>query len=286
MGSWDVFIAFSLTLFAGLATGVGSALAFYAKRTNTTVLSLSLGFSAGVMIYVSFIEIFPKAKDALVAELGEVHGCWATVGAFFIGMIFIAVIDKLVPDFENPHEVHTSPAGVSPFPATAPRPSRLFTRKAPDLFVWSMASTAATFSWWARVSGRNSQIEPAAGSLSSSTAAAWVLTRFQVPSTSSMCSVFLLSRWGVTCCIPTRPPVSVRSYTWPSSPEPPPGGPGPGSRPSIGDGKNAVRPPGGPCFCHFERFWRDNSADKLFHLKIILQPPLNFPVHPPTILVS
>jgi ZIP family zinc transporter len=106
MDSYDVLIAFSLTLFAGLATGVGSALAFYAKRTNTTVLSLSLGFSAGVMIYVSFVEIFPKAKECLVAEHGPVLGSWATVLAFFVGIIFIAVIDKLVPDFENPHEAH------------------------------------------------------------------------------------------------------------------------------------------------------------------------------------
>lgn len=106
MGSYDVLIAFSLTLFAGLATGVGSALAFYAKRTNTTVLSLSLGFSAGVMIYVSFVDIFPIAQQSLVTELGKVRGSWATVLAFFVGIIFIAVIDKLVPDFENPHEVH------------------------------------------------------------------------------------------------------------------------------------------------------------------------------------
>jgi len=59
-----VLIAFGLTLFAGLATGLGSALAFLAKRTNTKVLSSALGFSAGVMIYVSFVEIFPKAKKA------------------------------------------------------------------------------------------------------------------------------------------------------------------------------------------------------------------------------
>ena len=106
MGFSDILIAFGLTLFAGLATGIGSALAFFAKRTNTKILSSSLGFSAGVMIYVSFVEIFPKAKECLVGELGQVGGCWATVTAFFTGIIFIAVIDKLVPDFENPHEVH------------------------------------------------------------------------------------------------------------------------------------------------------------------------------------
>lgn len=69
---WDstVLFAFGLTLFAGLSTGIGSAMAFFAKKTNTKFLSLSLGFSGGVMLYVSFVEIFVKAKDALVAELG------------------------------------------------------------------------------------------------------------------------------------------------------------------------------------------------------------------------
>ena len=102
----NVLFAFGLTLFAGLSTGFGSALAFLAKRTNTKFLSSALGFSAGVMIYVSFVEIFPKAKDSLVTELGRVRGYWVTVLAFFAGIALIAIIDKLVPSFENPHEVH------------------------------------------------------------------------------------------------------------------------------------------------------------------------------------
>jgi ZIP family zinc transporter len=101
----NVLIAFGLTLFAGLATGIGSALAFFTKRTNTKFLSSALGFSAGVMIYVSFVEIFIKAKDALVAALGDIGGTWATVISFFGGIFIIALIDKLVPSFENPHEI-------------------------------------------------------------------------------------------------------------------------------------------------------------------------------------
>ena len=101
-----ILIAFGFTLFAGLSTGIGSALAFFTKRTNTRFLSVSLGFSAGVMIYVSMIEIFVKAKDSLVAALGEVGGNWATVGGFFGGILLIALIDKLVPSMENPHELH------------------------------------------------------------------------------------------------------------------------------------------------------------------------------------
>jgi len=103
----NVGFAFGLTVFAGLATGIGSALAFFTRRTNTRFLSLALGFSAGVMLYVSFVEIFVKAKDALSAVLGDVRGTWYTVAAFFGGIFLIALIDKLVPSFENPHEMHS-----------------------------------------------------------------------------------------------------------------------------------------------------------------------------------
>lgn len=106
METRTVLIAFGLTLFAGLATGLGSALAFFTKRTNTKVLCIAMGFSAGVMIYVSFVEIFPKAKESLTAELGDIWGVWVTVLCFFAGVLLTALIDRLVPSFENPHEVH------------------------------------------------------------------------------------------------------------------------------------------------------------------------------------
>ncbi len=105
--SSTVLFAFSLTLFAGLATGVGSALALLTKRTSTKFLSIALGFSAGIMLYVSFVEILPEGMESLVSALGETSGSWAAVGAFFAGIAFIAIIDKLVPDAENPHEIHT-----------------------------------------------------------------------------------------------------------------------------------------------------------------------------------
>lgn len=98
-------LAFGLTLMAGLATGIGSILAFFASRTNTKFLSFALGFSAGVMIYVSMIEIFFKAQDALVNELGSPKGNWVTVASFFGGMLLIALIDRLIPEHNNPHEL-------------------------------------------------------------------------------------------------------------------------------------------------------------------------------------
>lgn len=105
METSTILFAFGLTLFAGLATGVGSAMAFFAKKTNTKFLSIALGFSAGVMIYVSFVEIFVKARDALTITLGARNGYWVTTLSFFGGLFLIALIDKLVPSFENPHEI-------------------------------------------------------------------------------------------------------------------------------------------------------------------------------------
>jgi ZIP family zinc transporter len=106
MTDWNTLLfAFGLTLFAGLSTGIGSALAFFANRTNTRFLSISLGFSAGVMIYVSMIEIFVKARQSLSATLSEQSAYMYTVIFFFAGMGLIAIIDRFIPSAENPHEI-------------------------------------------------------------------------------------------------------------------------------------------------------------------------------------
>ncbi|MFC2149523.1 zinc transporter ZupT [Candidatus Auribacterota bacterium] len=106
MPTENVLIAFGLTLFAGLSTSIGGAIAFFAKKTNTKVLSVALGFSAGVMIYVSFVEILFKAKISLIEQFGYLTGSWVTLVSFFGGLLFIALIDELVPSYENPHEMH------------------------------------------------------------------------------------------------------------------------------------------------------------------------------------
>ena len=113
MDSYHVLFAFGLTVFAGLATGVGSIMSFFSKKFNPKVLALSLGFSAGVMIYVSMIEIFFKAKEALSGALGAKTGYWLTTIAFFGGIALIAIIDKVIPNYENPHEMANHPEAIS-----------------------------------------------------------------------------------------------------------------------------------------------------------------------------
>ncbi|MBB6481424.1 zinc transporter ZupT [Spirochaeta isovalerica] len=104
----SILFALSLTIFAGLSTGIGSLIGLLSKKFNPKILTISLGFSAGVMIYVSMIEIFVKARDSLSAALGEKTGyIWTTV-AFFIGIFIIALIDKIIPSYENPHELNVA----------------------------------------------------------------------------------------------------------------------------------------------------------------------------------
>ena len=102
----NVLFALGLTLFAGLSTGIGSLIGFMSKQFNPRFLTIALGFSAGVMIYVSMIEIFVKARDSLAVSFGDKMCYVLTVVSFFAGIALIALIDKLVPAYENPHEMN------------------------------------------------------------------------------------------------------------------------------------------------------------------------------------
>ena len=118
----DVWFAFGLTLFAGMATAIGSLIAFTAKRTNYRFLSVATGFSAGVMLYVSFVEIYFKGVDSLVARFGETGAHWVNAGSFFGGMLLIGLIDNLVPAAENPHEIHSEVETLPLHDPSAPAP--------------------------------------------------------------------------------------------------------------------------------------------------------------------
>ncbi|MFO8041859.1 MAG: zinc transporter ZupT [Alkalispirochaeta sp.] len=100
-----LLLAFGLTLFAGLSTGVGSILAFFSSSRDHRFLSGALGFSAGVMLYVSMVEIFGKAQDSLAESVGEPAALRLATVAFFAGIAAIAIIDRFIPTMQNPHEV-------------------------------------------------------------------------------------------------------------------------------------------------------------------------------------
>jgi zinc transporter, ZIP family len=127
----DVWIAFGLTVFAGMATGIGSIIAFTASRTNFRFLSVATGFSAGVMLYVSFVEIFLKGVSSLTERYGDYWAHWINAASFFGGMLLIGVIDNLIPAAENPHETHSETETMPLHDPTLPLPELEFAAGAP-----------------------------------------------------------------------------------------------------------------------------------------------------------
>ena len=97
----SILLAFLLTMIAGLSTGVGSLIAFFAKRTNTKFLSAALGFSAGVMIYISFMELMPEALGMLSESFSPLRAAFA-IGGRCIEIIYSVGngdIDQLIDSF-------------------------------------------------------------------------------------------------------------------------------------------------------------------------------------------
>jgi len=101
----DILFAFILTAIAGLSTGIGSLISLLARRTNTNFLCASLGFSAGVMIYISFMEMLPTAKTELFSVYGDKAGTLYMILGFFGGITLINLIDFMIPKSFNPHEI-------------------------------------------------------------------------------------------------------------------------------------------------------------------------------------
>ncbi|MGE4488953.1 MAG: manganese efflux pump [Kiritimatiellales bacterium] len=95
--SETVWFAFGLTLAAGLATGLGSLLAFFTRQSRTRRASLLFGISTGLLLWTAFRQLIPIAETDLGSPAFSAL-------SFFGGFILIALIDRLVPSFGNPHE--------------------------------------------------------------------------------------------------------------------------------------------------------------------------------------
>lgn len=101
----QILTALLLSALAGAATVIGGMLAFVIKKENLAALAIGLGFSAGVMVYVSFMELLPQAVDALQLFYGKRPGEWAGVGLFFAGVLVAWMIDRAMPSHHV--EMHT-----------------------------------------------------------------------------------------------------------------------------------------------------------------------------------
>ena len=101
----NILTAFIVSGLAGLTTMLGTVILFFMKKTNTKILSLALGFSAGAMIFISFVDIIPTATDQLLTSFDEKTSFAIAIASFFGGIILMALIDKFIPEESNPHEM-------------------------------------------------------------------------------------------------------------------------------------------------------------------------------------
>ena len=103
----NILYALLLSLFAGLSTGIGALIPLLARAASKSALSLGMGFSSGVMIYVSLVELLPDSMKTIAEQIAGKNAEWIALTSFFGGMLIIALIDKLVPEPINPHHLHT-----------------------------------------------------------------------------------------------------------------------------------------------------------------------------------
>ncbi|MDD3765972.1 MAG: zinc transporter ZupT [Eubacteriales bacterium] len=94
----NILTAILISFLVGLTTSIGGALAFFLKRDSMKVLAIGLSFSAGVMIFVSFMEILPAAIDFFTTHLGATKGKLVAIIIFFFGIALAALIDYFMPD--------------------------------------------------------------------------------------------------------------------------------------------------------------------------------------------
>ncbi len=99
----NMILSICLATLAGLSTGIGGLISVLFKRTNTKVISIMLGFSAGIMIYISFIELYQESQTNLCGIHGPVSGKILTALSFFFGITLMALINEFIPEPNHPH---------------------------------------------------------------------------------------------------------------------------------------------------------------------------------------
>lgn len=97
--------ALLISLLAGLATSIGGILATHRRMVERPFMAMSLAFAAGAMLFVSFTELLPYGIRSFTASNTAQVAQLLTFGAFFVGIVLVMLIDRIVPHSINPSEI-------------------------------------------------------------------------------------------------------------------------------------------------------------------------------------
>jgi len=85
----NITLPLLLSFLAGISTVIGALVFLFFKNFHKSWLSFLLGVSGGSMVYISFVELLPEAIKGIGAIPSNI--------TFFIGIVFIAIIDVAIP---------------------------------------------------------------------------------------------------------------------------------------------------------------------------------------------
>lgn len=99
-------VALIISFLAGMSTLLGLLILFITQDKNARILTISLGFAAGVMISVSFLDLLPEAQSLLIAFAGKAQGVILTIVFLTVGILLAAILDRFIPheDFDSQNQ--------------------------------------------------------------------------------------------------------------------------------------------------------------------------------------
>ena len=89
--------AFIFSAIAGISTVIGGFVTFFIKTNSLKYLSFGLGLSAGVMLFVSLVDLYPESAELIKTQMGD-NFAWLAILFFGIGILLAVLIDFFVPD--------------------------------------------------------------------------------------------------------------------------------------------------------------------------------------------
>ncbi|MDL2206894.1 zinc transporter ZupT, partial [Eubacteriales bacterium OttesenSCG-928-N13] len=103
--AWQALL---LALLAGLSTLLGAVITLFTRGKNLRLISISLGFAAGIMISVSTIDLYPTALALFQQSMGERQAVLLSVAFLALGIVVAFLLDMLVP--HDPYDAGTGAA--------------------------------------------------------------------------------------------------------------------------------------------------------------------------------
>lgn len=109
MADHNAWYALTLSAIAGLSTLLGAVVVAVMKKRSERLVCAALGFAAGVMLTVSFVDLYNEAKIQLTEHTDARMGALLAAAFILLGILIAMGLDRFVPHAEYDEQTHTTP---------------------------------------------------------------------------------------------------------------------------------------------------------------------------------